>query len=400
MLNLIFQKRFTTIVSIPPPCRLHFSRTLKSALDKVLYNYLDLSTWLQLLLLPICTLNLYMPMCSREERAGTRKRLQIESINQALFQWKESNGCVHIVEKLLAASKKSQQVSKPNKMRKHNSNVQACKKKLSHGHYTAAVRVLSSGGVTPNTAETLHELRQKHPSAPPPIIPSENVGVAVLSVDSKTVLDAIKSFPKGTSCGRDGLRAQHLLDDLSGAAAAVGDDLLAYITGVVNIWLAGKCSSVLGEYIASPPLTPLLEPGGGLRPIAVGAIWRRLCSKIVAKSVGKDIALYLGDHQFGVGVPCGAEGIIHAANRLLEMKGTNNTMFMLLIDFSNAFNMVDRTTLIHEVRIRCPSISRWVEFCYTTPARLYYNESVLSSALGVQQGDPLGPLLYWFYILL
>lgn len=68
-------------------------------------------------------------------------------------------------------------------------------------------------------------------------------------------------------------------------------------------------------------------------------------------------------------------------------------MFILMIDFSNAFNMVDRTTLIHEVRLQCPSISRWVEFCYAMPARLYYNEFVLSSALGVQQGDPLGPLL-------
>lgn len=103
---------------------------------------------------------------------------------------------------------------------------------------------------------------------------------------------------------------------------------------------------------------------------------------------------YLGDHQFGVGVPYGAEGILHAANRLLEMKGTDHTIPMLIIDFSNAFNMVDRTTLIREVRLRCPNISRWVEFCYASPARLYYNEYIISSSLGVQQGDPLGTLLF------
>lgn len=69
-------------------------------------------------------------------------------------------------------------------------------------------------------------------------------------------------------------------------------------------------------------------------------------------------------------------------------------MTMLLIDFTNAFNLVDRTALVKDVHARCQRISRWVEFCYSTPARLYYQESVLSSAKGVQQGDPLGPLLF------
>ncbi|GJX00805.1 hypothetical protein Tco_0184718 [Tanacetum coccineum] len=37
---------------------------------------------------------------------------------------------------------------------------------------------------------------------------------------------------------------------------------------------------MLGEYIASAPLTPLVKPGGGNRPIAVGIVWRRLVSEI------------------------------------------------------------------------------------------------------------------------
>lgn len=106
------------------------------------------------------------------------------------------------------------------------------------------------------------------------------------------------------------------------------------------------------------------------------------------------MADYLGNHQFGVGIPCGGEGILHAANKLLEMKGHDNSMTMLLVDFSNAFNLVNKTVLVREVREMCPSIASWVEFCYSIPARLYYNESILTSAKGVQQGDPLGPLLF------
>ncbi|GKC42827.1 putative reverse transcriptase domain-containing protein [Tanacetum coccineum] len=60
----------------------------------------------------------------------------------------------------------------------------------------------------------------------------------------------------------------------------------------------------------------------------------------------------------------------------------------------NAFNLVDREVMLREVRLRFPSISRWVEFCYSNPARLYYGEHTLWSSQGVQQGDPFGPLLF------
>nr|GFB48691.1 hypothetical protein [Tanacetum cinerariifolium] len=67
---------------------------------------------------------------------------------------------------------------------------------------------------------------------------------------------------------------------------------------------------------------------------------------------------------------------------------------MLLVDFQNAFNLVDREVMLQEVRIRCPFISCWVEFCYSSPARLYYGQHTISSCQGVQQGDPLRPLLF------
>ncbi|XP_022042194.1 uncharacterized protein LOC110944857 [Helianthus annuus] len=67
---------------------------------------------------------------------------------------------------------------------------------------------------------------------------------------------------------------------------------------------------------------------------------------------------------------------------------------MLTVDFSNAFNQVDRSALLREVRMRCPSISLWVEFLYGQPARLYLGDGHIWSTTGVQQGDPLGPLLF------
>ncbi|GKG23651.1 hypothetical protein Tco_0391687, partial [Tanacetum coccineum] len=58
----------------------------------------------------------------------------------------------------------------------------------------------------------------------------------------------------------------------------------------------------LVEYIASAPLTSLVKPGGGIRPIDVGTIWRRLISKVGALMIGHSLNGYLDDLQFGVGV--------------------------------------------------------------------------------------------------
>lgn len=46
-------------------------------------------------------------------------------------------------------------------------------------------------------------------------------------------------------------------------------------------------------------------------------------SKVAAHSLGKDMFSYLRDFQFGVGVPCGGEAILHAVNRLIQDKGNS-----------------------------------------------------------------------------
>ncbi|GKD98219.1 putative reverse transcriptase domain-containing protein [Tanacetum coccineum] len=72
----------------------------------------------------------------------------------------------------------------------------------------------------------------------------------------------------------------------------------------------------------------------------------------------------------------------------------DGSLAMLTMYFSNAFNLVDRSALLHEVRVSCPSISLWVDFLYGQSARLYIGDTHILSATEVQQGDPLRPLLF------
>nr|GEX34785.1 hypothetical protein [Tanacetum cinerariifolium] len=137
-------------------------------------------------------------------------------------------------------------------------------------------------------------------------------------------------------------------------------------SSVVNPFLDGKWRKILGEYIASAPLTLLVKSGSGIRPIVAGTVWRHLVSKVGVVMIGH----YFDGLQFGVGVSGGGEAILHDVNHLIEGRGDDGGLSMLLVDFKNV--LVDREVMLQEVRLRCPAILRWVEFCYSNQVILYY----------------------------
>ncbi|XP_026382540.1 uncharacterized protein LOC113277759 [Papaver somniferum] len=85
-----------------------------------------------------------VPKCSAEERSGIRKKLQIAAINQALVKWNEPQGCYHLIQKLLDISKPKPRATASVKKQKKDANIEAYRWKISNGHYSAAIRILSS----------------------------------------------------------------------------------------------------------------------------------------------------------------------------------------------------------------------------------------------------------------
>ncbi|GKD22520.1 hypothetical protein Tco_1224223, partial [Tanacetum coccineum] len=291
LLDSLFSKGLRTVKSIPPKCRLGFSRVLKGALDKVIYKPKDISCWVSyLLVLPLCILKTFCSRSNVECKYAIKRQRQEESIINAIRSWSVASGRQQLVREVLAESSLPLLDVDEEDLDLGEQNIKQCKRKICDGHYTAAVRVLSSFGVAPYNDATLEDLKSKHPFKPAPSLPHTQIDHHHLIASPPVVLDRIKSFPRGTSRGRDGLRAQHLLDCLSGAAVAISDELVSSITLVVNLFLEGKCPKILGEYIASAPLTPLVMPGDG----------------------------YLDDVQFGVGVSGGGEAILHVVNHLIE----------------------------------------------------------------------------------
>ena len=71
---------------------------------------------------------------------------------------------------------------------------------------------------------------------------------------------------------------------------------------------------------------------------------------------------------------------------------TTDQCWSLLLDFSNAFNCIDREVMFAETRIHIPTLSAWMESCYSCQPFLLLGKESIRSCCGVQQGDPLGPL--------
>nr|GFA26544.1 putative reverse transcriptase domain-containing protein [Tanacetum cinerariifolium] len=178
------------------------------------------------------------------KRSGNRKSLQCHSIQRALAAW----GGDGFIELILSLFAQPLRVVSGKDDRESGSD---------------------SSTVAPFGTDTLTALLAKHPILPPPVMPGSLPLEPSFVVDVDSVLGCIQSFPKGTSCRRDGLRAQHIFDALCGEGSAIAVGLLKAIFVVVNLLLEGRCPKVLAEFMATAPLASLLKPDNVIRPIAV-----------------------------------------------------------------------------------------------------------------------------------
>ncbi|KAA8490314.1 Retrotransposable element [Porphyridium purpureum] len=140
-------------------------------------------------------------------------------------------------------------------------------------------------------------------------------------------------------------------------------------------------------------LIPLKKQDGvGVRPIAVGEIMRRIAGKLALRSLGDAATASLLPHQYGVGRRAGADAVLLGA-RLALFDGAGTTA-ALKIDLHNAFNQVSRVWVRNVVQSRFEELWPLVRSTYSDPPALRVGDEIIASACGVQQGDPLGPLLF------
>ena len=325
-------------------------------------------------------------------RAGRKKHYLVDALLQdRLKQWMSGTGisdlwCAACAEGTLPNSSAAGDLAA--------SNIRRAIHWASEGRYGNALQALGSLGVASfDDASAKEELLRRHPQSELPS-PSSSAP-APLTVQPSTVLSALRSFQRGTSPGSSALRPQHLLDAVCGSTAPASIECLNSLTRCINSLLAGTLDSRLAPWFCGAPLTALAKKSGGFRPIAVGETLRRLVSKVCFFSVRSSLLdLLLPFGQVGVGIPGGLEAAIHSMRSILSMYGSDSSLCCLKLDLTNAFNECCRATFLSRCHSDLPELYAWVKWCYCCSGELRFGPHRILSTTGVQQGDPLGPLLF------
>ena len=117
-----------------------------------------------------------------------------------------------------------------------------------------------------------------------------------------------------------------------------------------------------------------------------------MSEKVVMMISKQNVMKSAGSLQVCAGEETGAEAAIHAAH---DISKAHTTETVLLIDAENAFNAINRKSILHNISVICPIISAYINNSYNTPGRLFIiggTETV--SKEGTTQGDPAAMVAY------
>ncbi len=269
---------------------------------------------------------------------------------------------------------------------------EVCRKALAE-EYSRAAALLGSPGLAPLSAETKGELQDllQPPGRPlEPLEPRSRLGGAPAPFARKDTKGALRSTPRGSGAAVGGGRWEHWRAVLASPSAltALHEVLLRVATGCLPEEVATA--------LALSKLTALRKPGGGIRPIAAPSLLRRLAGRLLVRTRKEKLAEALGRRQFAVGTAAGTEVLAHSVRALSE---ADPDLVVLALDAKNAYGTADREVCLRELAVVAPELLPCAElFCRRTSCYLWWDGAghchKLTATSGVDQGDPLAPVLF------
>uniref|UniRef100_A0A1X7VKB1 Uncharacterized protein n=1 Tax=Amphimedon queenslandica TaxID=400682 RepID=A0A1X7VKB1_AMPQE len=242
----------------------------------------------------------------------------------------------------------------------------------------------------------LEALKRKHPESQSPPLST------LLTADPlppRSVLEVTGSHVHLTSsriqesAGPSGTDANHLQDVLLrfGAHSERLRDsvasLIRRLSNTVTPW--DDIRALVAFHLIA------LDKCPGIRPIGIGETLRRIICKTVCMLTRYELDEICSTSQLCGGMKAGIEGAIHTVYDLFEQRGRNG-WGVLMIDATNAFNNMNRQSVLWNSTILWPSCSLFLFNNYRGWIPLVVNDSnaYLYSKEGVTQGYPLSMFIY------
>jgi hypothetical protein len=163
--------------------------------------------------------------------------------------------------------------------------------------------------------------------------------------------------------------------------------------------LQGGLHAAIQQPLCAANLIPLSKKDGGIRPIAVGDVLRRVAGKVLLGMPDTKRELEcLKPRQFGVGVPFAAEMVGMGIQRLADghlPPDVSEAWVQGQYDVKNAYNTMHRSAFLQGARRQAPTSYNWLAWAYSFPAPLICQGKIIAySKTGVHQGDSMAPTAF------
>jgi hypothetical protein len=377
--------RIPTIKHVPKSVRLEWTIEKLKLVVALARDMEEENNWKLYLMYAACTV----------KAAPRGNTSQVSTIRERIRRWKSGEAGLLWAEAVAgpAHGEPTRRRDNITMERQEELNGRRARNLVQEGQYSRAATALVSPGIAKSTAQVRRTMEAKHPPEvvhrPVRVLPAYQ-GTHSNLFSTEQVVKALKSFSPGTAPGPTGLRAEHLKLILGSGSPNTRNKAADGLRDLVNAMAAGGVPESIAPFLAGATLFAAKKKGGGVRPIAVGLVTRRLVSKCFAASTAEKAAEILSPLQVGVGIKRGCEALVHGARALFKDRKRGG----LQIDFINAYNMADRQEALRQVEQHFPTMANWVQTCYGCHANLYLGDIIIPSQRGFHQGDPISGLLF------
>ena len=182
---------------------------------------------------------------------------------------------------------------------------------------------------------------------------------------------AIMSFPNGSAAGPDKIVTKIFKDLVCKSNGSAGPKFLKSLTKLINLIGDGKTPEPLRPFFFGAKLIALIKMDGGLKPIAIGNTLRRIASKCAGSKALSERQIVFENVQDECGTKRGAQIAAHSFRNLIEREDNPKCTVLLKIDFENAFNFLNRETMLNHVYSNRTELYNYTHCAYGKPSYIF-----------------------------